>query len=199
MKYLKLFLLVNIFLLASFTASAATYNVKYIEFRNAMTGPVDWTHYLSVSHVVGYMGDLATPANRKTFDSASSNKAAWATHEVGKAIDENANTLYHDGSGQHYDKSSTKTYLTLSYNTETAIDALSIWAPTSRQSYAKYDIRFFDKAGNLLLTELFDMRNGSRRQTLNLSVPVPAAFFLFAPALLGFIGLRRSARKAKLA
>jgi hypothetical protein len=195
MKYLKLFLLLNIFLLASFTASAATYNVKYVEFRNAMTGPVNNYHYLAVGHVRGSIqGKLIG------FNSASSNKAAWsADRGAEKAIDDDPNSLYHDALNQHTDKSSTKTYLRLTYSTETSIDALSIYFATGHQSYANYDIRFFDSAGKLLLTEHFDMRSGHHNQTLNLSVPVPAAFFLFAPALLGFIGLRRSARKAKLA
>jgi len=197
MKYLKLFLLVNIFLLASFTASAATYNVKYIEVRNnhpVSFGYIYDRHYLVMGRMHGGL-----QGQYKGFDSASASRLHHGNYDPDNAINNGPGSIYHDGVGNNVHRGGNRTYLTLSYNTETAIDSLSIWSAVGQQSYSNYDIRFFDKDGKLLLTQLLDMTRGNSNQTLNLSVPVPAAFFLFAPALLGFIGLRRSARKAKLA
>jgi len=48
-------------------------------------------------------------------------------------------------------------------------------------------------------TSSFNFANGEKVATIELTnvsaVPVPAAAFLFAPALLGFLGLRRKANK----
>ena len=199
MKFLKLILLLNIFLLASFTASAQIYHVKKIEIRNINPAPIADKNYLAIGKVVGWLNGTG---GLKAFTSAESSHAAMSGYEAGHVIDNDLDTFYHDRTNGHQQTGANKTFLTLHFSGETAMNRLIVWYAKERQSKANYEFRFFNAAGERLLTQTLDMttiKNGSRKQVLNLAVPVPAAFFLFAPALLGVIGLRRSARKAKLA
>lgn len=192
--------------MASFTASAATYNVKYIEIRNNNTGTINKSHSLAISRVQGMNG-----STDRYFNSAKSSRASWnntATFNASKAIDYTNQTLYLDALGNHTKKGADRTFLTLTYTNETAIDKLMVWGPLNRPKWANYDIRFFNVAGTLVHTAFLDMRTTTHNYKLldftaptpsPMLIPVPAAFFLFAPALLGVLGLRRSARKAKLA
>ncbi len=55
-------------------------------------------------------------------------------------------------------------------------------------------------AGSYFAVDILNATSGILKYDLSISaVPVPAALWLFAPALLGFFGLRRQARKTVVA
>ena len=72
-----------------------------------------------------------------------------------------------------------------------------VGAPTIFNITGDFVFTAFLTAGSYFAVDIFNATSNVLKYDLSISaVPVPAALWLFAPALMGFFGLRRQARKA---
>ena len=186
---MKKLLLIVTLMLTSFSISAALYNVSKIQVSNAINQPVQ------ISEVSAITLRGIEIAGRGTASASS----VWPTLIPENAIDGNRSTIFHTGRVINADD-----YWQLELDRVYNLTEFSIRGREGYSGRDVYNVEFFNDIGQLIYAiSDFDARNTSYTAVTTFddaadfpvaAVPVPAAAFLFLPAMIGFIGLRRKVK-----
>jgi len=191
MKYFKLAFILPILFMAT-GVQAALYDITRVTIDRIGGGG------LIMAEINVYNGQNQLIQKQATPKGQAINPGGY----ISEAID----GISHDGFNYYHAAAAGE--MSLTWSAGQTINSLAIqgyvggnpWA--AHQAAQRYWIlKAYNSKGKEVHAFVIDGRNAGRSfaSSGELTVPVPAAFFLFAPALLGVIGLRRSARKAKLA